>query len=144
MATDSGQKFIRRNRAPRVHITYDVETEGATVVRSDFGCQAPSTLGSRKPLLGLVEEAVPVIAVAATRKPVPLRLDAIGTVQPIATVVVKSRIDGQIVKVPIRDGQEVKAGDTLFVLDSRAVEAQTAKVSGQNKVTSELDIKPKD
>src|SRR6266851_2603275 len=70
-------------------------------------------------------QAVPVVATAVMRKAVPVRLDAIGTVQPVATVVVKSRIDGQIVKVPIRDGQEVKAGDTLFVLDSRAVEAQT-------------------
>jgi multidrug efflux system membrane fusion protein len=76
-------------------------------------------------------QAVPVTAVAAARKPVAVRLDAIGTVQPIATVVVKSRIDGQIVKVPIRDGQEVKAGDTLFVLDSRAVEAQIRQAEAQ-------------
>jgi len=76
-------------------------------------------------------QAVAVIAVAAARKPVPVRLDAIGTVQPIATVVVKSRIDGQIVKVPIRDGQEVKAGDTLFVLDSRAAEGQTRQAEAQ-------------
>src|SRR5229473_1439825 len=62
---------------------------------------------------------------------VPVRLDAIGTVQPVATVVVKSRIDGQIVKVPIRDGQEVKAGDTLFVLDSRAIEAQARQTEAQ-------------
>jgi multidrug efflux system membrane fusion protein len=45
-------------------------------------------------------------------------------VQPLATVVVKSRIDGQIAKVHIKDGQEVKAGDILFTLDSRALEAQ--------------------
>src|SRR6266849_2872564 len=49
----------------------------------------------------------------------------------VATVVVKSRIDGQIVKVPIRDGQEVKAGDTLFVLDSRAIEAQARQTEAQ-------------
>jgi membrane fusion protein, multidrug efflux system len=74
---------------------------------------------------------VPVVATAVIRKPVPVRLEAIGTVQPIATVVVKSRIDGQIVKVPIQDGQEVKAGDTLFVLDSRAVEAQARQAEAQ-------------
>jgi membrane fusion protein, multidrug efflux system len=76
-------------------------------------------------------QAVPVIATAALRKAVPLRLGAIGTVQPVATVVVKSRIDGQIAKVPIRDGQEVKAGDTLFVLDSRAIEAQARQAEAQ-------------
>jgi membrane fusion protein, multidrug efflux system len=76
-------------------------------------------------------QAVPVVVAAVIRKPVPVRLEAIGTVQPIATVVVKSRIDGQIVKVPIHDGQEVKAGDTLFVLDSRAVEAQARQAEAQ-------------
>ncbi len=75
--------------------------------------------------------AVPVVATSVVRKAVPVRLDAIGTVQPVATVVVKSRIDGQIVKVPIRDGQEVKAGDTLFVLDSRAIEAQARQTEAQ-------------
>lgn len=76
-------------------------------------------------------QAVPVVTTIAIRKPVPVRIAAIGTVQPIATVIVKSRIDGQIVKVPIRDGQEVKAGDTLFVLDSRAIEAQARQAEAQ-------------
>jgi multidrug efflux system membrane fusion protein len=67
---------------------------------------------------------VPVVVAPVERKDAPVRLEAIGTVQPLATVVVKSRIDGQIVKVHFKDGQDVKAGDTLFTLDSRAVEAQ--------------------
>jgi multidrug efflux system membrane fusion protein len=74
---------------------------------------------------------VPVVATQVVRKAVPVKLEAIGTVQPVATVVVKSRIDGQIAKVPIRDGQEVKAGDTLFVLDSRAAEAQARQAEAQ-------------
>jgi multidrug efflux system membrane fusion protein len=52
-------------------------------------------------------------------------------VQPIATVVVKSRIDGQIVKVNVQDGQEVKKGDILFVLDSRAADAQVRQADAQ-------------
>ena len=66
--------------------------------------------------------AVSVMPVA--KKPMPVRMETIGTVQPIATVNVKSRIDGQIVQVHIREGQEVKAGDLVFSLDSRAIEAQ--------------------
>ena len=68
--------------------------------------------------------AVPVVIAPATRKPVPVRIEAIGTVQPIATVAVKSRVDGEIAEVKISDGQAVKAGDVLFVLDTRAAEAQ--------------------
>jgi membrane fusion protein, multidrug efflux system len=68
--------------------------------------------------------AVPVVIAPATRKPMPVRIEAIGTVQPIATVAVKSRVDGEIAEVKISDGQAVKAGDVLFILDTRAAEAQ--------------------
>ncbi len=71
--------------------------------------------------------AVPVVIAPVARKPMPVRLDAIGTVQPIATVAVKSRVDGQIAEVKISDGQAVRAGDVLFILDTRAAEAQLAQ-----------------
>lgn len=67
---------------------------------------------------------VPVLVATVEKKPAPVRIETIGTVQPLASVVVKSRIDGLILKVHFKDGQEVKAGDVLFTLDSRATEAQ--------------------
>jgi membrane fusion protein, multidrug efflux system len=75
--------------------------------------------------------AVPVVAAAVQRKAVPIIITAIGTVQPVATVVVKSRIDGQIATVAVHDGQEVKAGEVLFTLDSRAAEAQIRQAEAQ-------------
>ena len=75
--------------------------------------------------------AVPVVVARVVRKPTPVVINAIGTVQPIATVVVKSRVDGQIVKVNVQDGQEIKKGDVLFVLDSRAAEAQVRQADAQ-------------
>jgi RND family efflux transporter MFP subunit len=54
----------------------------------------------------------------------PVRLDAVGTVQPIATVSIKTRIDAQIDKIFVADGAVVKAGDPLVKLDSRQIEAQ--------------------
>ncbi|HEX3500794.1 MAG TPA: biotin/lipoyl-binding protein, partial [Stellaceae bacterium] len=98
---------------------------GAGVAYENFHLAAQPKQVARAP------QAVPVVATPVIRKPVPMRLEAIGTVQPVATVVVKSRIDGQIAKVPIRDGQEVKAGDSLFVLDSRAAEAQARQAEAQ-------------
>ena len=74
---------------------------------------------------------MPVVVASVVRKPMPVLINAIGTVQPIATVVVKSRIDGQIVKVNVQDGQEVKAGDVLIQLDSRAAEAQVRQADAQ-------------
>ncbi len=52
--------------------------------------------------------------------PAPIQVTAIGTVQSIATVIIKSRVDGEIAKVHFEEGQEVKEGDLLFTLDNRA------------------------
>jgi multidrug efflux system membrane fusion protein len=74
---------------------------------------------------------VPVVATPVVRKAVPIELSAIGTVQPIETAVIKSRVDGQIAKVHIRDGAMVKAGDPLFTLDNRAIETQLRQAEAQ-------------
>lgn len=65
-----------------------------------------------------------VVASTVARADVPIQITGIGTVQPIATVLVKSRLDGQIAKIAFKEGQEVKAGDLLFSLDDRALVAQ--------------------
>ncbi|MDB5410824.1 MAG: mdtA2 [Rhodospirillales bacterium] len=74
---------------------------------------------------------VPVVATPVVRKAVPVELGAIGTVQPIETAIVKSRVDGQIAKVHIRDGAIIKAGDPLFTLDSRAIATQVRQAEAQ-------------
>ncbi len=73
---------------------------------------------------------VPVDVAKAERKKVPVRVDALGTVTPIASVAIKARVDTNIVGVHFRDGQEVKKGDLLFTLDGRAMEAQIAQTEG--------------
>jgi membrane fusion protein, multidrug efflux system len=76
-----------------------------------------------------------VIADVADTRAMSIQVKAIGTVQPIATVTIKSRIDGQIDKVHFEEGQEVKEGDLLFTLDNRAFQAQLA----QTEATLERD-----
>lgn len=66
--------------------------------------------------------AVPVQIATAARKLLPLRVRAIGTVQSIRTVAVKSQVDGIIQAVNLREGDEIKAGDLLFTLDRRPFE----------------------
>ena len=68
--------------------------------------------------------AVPVAIDTVQRGPMQLRVDAVGSVQPIASVAIKSRIDAEIDKIFVSDGAIVKAGDTLVKLDSRQIEAQ--------------------
>lgn len=65
----------------------------------------------------------PVTVAMSERRTVPVRVDSIGTVQPIASVTVRSRVDSQIESINFKDGATVKEGDVLAQLDSRAVEA---------------------
>ncbi|MCC6778563.1 MAG: efflux RND transporter periplasmic adaptor subunit [Hyphomicrobiales bacterium] len=74
---------------------------------------------------------IPVEVATATRKLVPVRIEALGSVTPIANVAIKTRIDSEIVAVHFRDGSMVKQGDLLFTLDSRTIEAQIRQIKGQ-------------
>lgn len=68
--------------------------------------------------------AVPVVIRPVEIRPTPVRISTVGTVQPLATVAVKARIDSVVEAVHFVEGQEVKAGDRLFTLDPRPAEAQ--------------------
>src|SRR5215831_9527572 len=74
--------------------------------------------------------AVPVEVTTAVKQVAPVRIDALGSVTPIASVAVKPRLDSEIVGVHFRDGAMVNKGDLLFTLDSRAIEAQIRQVQG--------------
>ncbi|MFA6966658.1 efflux RND transporter periplasmic adaptor subunit [Bosea sp. (in: a-proteobacteria)] len=70
---------------------------------------------------------VSVITALATREDVPVRKRAIGFVETPASVVVKSRLDSQIMAQHVSDGQFVGKGDLLFTLDDRDIKAQIDK-----------------
>jgi multidrug efflux system membrane fusion protein len=63
--------------------------------------------------------AMPVAVAPAKVQDVPIYLTGLGNVVGYNTVVVKSRIDGQLISVPVREGQEVKQGQLLAVIDPR-------------------------
>lgn len=88
-----------------------------------YRAAAPETAHSQAPS-GHPQAGVPIRVATALTKPTPVQFDTIGTVQTIASVAVKSRLDAVIDKVLVKDGQFVKAGDVMFQLDSRAALAQ--------------------
>jgi membrane fusion protein, multidrug efflux system len=71
----------------------------------------------------VVPAGVPVDAVAAVRKDVPVYLSGLGTVQAFNTVTIHSRVDGEIVKIAFTEGQDVKTGDLLAQIDPRPLQA---------------------
>jgi membrane fusion protein, multidrug efflux system len=79
---------------------------------------------------GQGERAVPVDVAQAIKKRVPVRIDLLGTVTPMASVAVKTRIDTAIDSVEFQDGTEVRKGDVLFRLDSRSLQAQLHQAEG--------------
>lgn len=76
------------------------------------------------------ERVVPVEIATAERKKMPVRLDALGSVTPMASVAIKARLETEIVGVHFTDGSLVKTGDRLFTLDDRAILAQIGQAEG--------------
>lgn len=70
---------------------------------------------------------VPVTTTKVEKKATPVVLDVVGTVQAIASIPIKSRVDSQIDSVQVKEGDHVKQGDVLFTLDARALQAQLAQ-----------------
>ncbi len=77
------------------------------------------------------ERAVPVAVATASRGNLQLTLNALGTVTPVHSVVVTSRVEGQLLRVNFKEGQFVKAGELLAEIDPRPFEVQLAQAEGQ-------------
>ncbi|MBV8133785.1 MAG: efflux RND transporter periplasmic adaptor subunit [Alphaproteobacteria bacterium] len=91
-------------------------------------------------------QAIPVTAGTVATEDVPVFLHGIGTVQAYNTVAVKSRVDGQIIKINFKEGQDVKVGDPLFQIDPRPYQsalemAQAAKEKDEAQLAgAKLDL----
>ena len=75
--------------------------------------------------------AVPVVVTPVEPKAMPIVIEAVGTVQSISSVQLKSRLDSQIMKVNVEEGALVKEGDLLFELDARTQKAQLSQIEAQ-------------
>jgi RND family efflux transporter MFP subunit len=102
----------------------------ATVVAVKWGYWQPEGAVAQAPRQ-TTPRSVPIDVAIAQKKKVPVRVDLLGTVTPIASVAVKTRIDSEITAVHFKDGAMVRQGDLLFALDGRALEAQIKQVEGQ-------------
>jgi RND family efflux transporter MFP subunit len=94
---------------------------GAVVTRDIWNLQGAV---AQAPRPNAQPRGVPVVVAVAEKKRVPLQIELLGTVTPIASVAIKSRLETEIVDVHFNDGAMVKQGDLLFTLDGRAIEAQ--------------------
>ena len=96
----------------------------AFATRASWMGGGASAQGPQRPRVISVELA------KAERKPVPVDVDSIGTVTPISSVALKSRVETTIVSVHFEDGAKVSEGDLLFTLDARQIDAQIEQAEG--------------
>jgi multidrug efflux system membrane fusion protein len=81
--------------------------------------RSKASAASAPPQRGAGQQAVPVAIAAVTQQDMPVYLDGLGSVQAFNTVTLKTRIDGEVTQVAFREGQDVKKGALLIVIDPR-------------------------
>ena len=96
-------------------------------IRSDDQTQA--TTNSRAS--AAADRPQPVLVVPVAQRTMPIYLGALGTVTPYYSVTIKSRVDGQLMSVNVREGQAVRKGQLLAEIDPRPYEAALAQAQGQ-------------
>jgi RND family efflux transporter MFP subunit len=101
-----------------------IAAAAAYATRSSWMGGGATAQGPQRPRLTSVELA------KAERKSVPVDVDSIGTVTPISSVALKSRLETTILSVHFEDGAKVNGGDLLFTLDARQIDAQIEQAEG--------------
>jgi len=86
---------------------------------------------ANEPAVRPVTQGVPVSAVAVRQGDMPVYLTGLGSVTAFNTVTVKSRVDGQLIKVAFQEGQTVHVGDPLAEIDPRPFQVQLTQAEGQ-------------
>jgi multidrug efflux system membrane fusion protein len=78
----------------------------------------------------LANQPIPVQVAAAEQKPMPIYLTALGTVTPYMSVTVKARVSGELEPVKFTEGQQVRQGQTIMVIDPKPYQAALNQAKG--------------
>jgi RND family efflux transporter MFP subunit len=95
---------------------------------------------SRSPAAAHAPAATPVRTVAVSRKDIADVIRAIGTVRSHRSVIIRPQVDGELVELAVREGQQVKQGDLLARIDDRGIRAALEQTRAQLEV-SEAQLK---
>jgi multidrug efflux system membrane fusion protein len=96
-----------------------------------------SGCGSKEPVQGAGGSGgrppAPVVVASVEQRDIPVQIQAIGNVEAYQTVQIRSQVNGQIQQIFFKEGEDVRAGQPLFLLDKRPFQADLAKAIGQMK-----------
>jgi multidrug efflux system membrane fusion protein len=133
-------RAARRDRASSAANVARLEAWAALIVLpvSLAGCHRTGTAQGR------AEASVPVRVARTLQATVPVQLNAVGRIEPIAQVAVKARVGGELTRVWFTEGQNVRAGETLFTIDPRpyqaALEAAEAQLARDRALQSKAEL----
>jgi multidrug efflux system membrane fusion protein len=106
---------------------------------------AVNRLTKSRPAHAAAPSSVPVVVAAAGQRDVPIYYDALGTVSALNTVAIRAQVNGQIVSVDFRQGQEVRQGDVLARIDPAPLQAMLDQaVAKKNQDEAQLSSAEKD
>jgi len=97
----------------------------------DAAAAAPGAGGKTRGGPGGANFAVPVVVASATTGELPVYFNGLGSVTPLNTVTVRSRVDGQLINVTFKEGQFVQEGQVLAEIDPRPFQVQLEQAQGQ-------------
>ncbi|MGD0732624.1 MAG: efflux RND transporter periplasmic adaptor subunit [Terracidiphilus sp.] len=100
------------------------------VVWKIYQNQKQSAANSAIQAAALMSRPVPVQVAAAEQKPMPIFVTALGTVTPYMSVTVKARVSGELLPVKFTEGQQVKQGQTIMVIDPKPYKAALDQAKG--------------
>jgi len=103
---------------------------GGYVVADRYGYRPFGAVAQAPQAKGPQQRVVPVEVATAVKRTTPVQIEALGTVTPMASVAIKSRVDSEITGMHFADGARVQQGDLLITLDGRAIEAQILQAEG--------------
>lgn len=120
--------------APSLHRTTRIAAGVAVLVALAFVVRwvgGSADAQEKRPAKGAGNAAIVVTTATVQTQDVPVYRGGVGTVSPWASVTVKTRIDGELVRVGFVEGQDVKGGQVLAQLDNRPIMAQVAQAQAQ-------------
>src|ERR1700681_3704175 len=123
--------FARKPRAARVRVGLVLSFLAVSAICAFLlGCSSSADTKQQK-AQAAGPRTVSVATAQVQRQDVPVYLTGLGAVAAFNTANIKSRVDGQIMKVNFREGQNVKQGELLILIDPRQYQAQLEQAQAQ-------------